>query len=405
MENTDKHGVVTPELLERREGRAYKPFYPHDVFFNVQATEDTIRHFVDGMGDGNPLFRDCEYAKGTKYGKLIAPPCFLLSVRWGVPGAGLQGIHSWHAGEDWQWYSPLYEGDQYRAVCIILNLDEREGKKGGGRTWQEYRMIIYVNQAGAIVASMKSWGVLAERSRAKSAAKDRNIPKTQYSVEMMNKIHETYDKEEVRGGRVRYWEDVSVGESVGPIAKGPLSVRDLVAWLIGAGSPFFKAHKLEYEWEKKHPKGLMRVEETGESDVPELVHVLDAFAREIGVERAYDYGAQRIAYLSNLFTNWMGDQGFLWKMRGELRKFYMVGDTLFFSGKVVKKYVEGDKYCVDIEAWALNQREEYCMPPNMATIVLPSKAQGPATYPPVPDELIEYVKRAKPLDELLLNKG
>jgi acyl dehydratase len=39
-----------------------------------------IRHFADGLGDTNPLWTDEEYAKRTKWGGIIAPPCFLYST-------------------------------------------------------------------------------------------------------------------------------------------------------------------------------------------------------------------------------------------------------------------------------------------------------------------------------------
>ena len=35
------------------------------------------------------------------------------------------------------------------------------------------------------------------------------------------------------------------------------------------------------------------------------------FAGKHGVERAYDYGNQRMSWLCNFFTNWMGDDAFL----------------------------------------------------------------------------------------------
>ena len=72
-------GRVTPDLIERRKLRTNKPFIPSSSYFNDEATVDSIRHFVDGMGDTNPLFRDAAYAGTTKYGDIIAPGAFLLT--------------------------------------------------------------------------------------------------------------------------------------------------------------------------------------------------------------------------------------------------------------------------------------------------------------------------------------
>ena len=398
---TVQHAAVTPELIKRRQERSYKPFYPRERHFNTQATRDTIFHFANGIGDTNPLFRDSEYARKTKYGRIIAPPCFLYSVQWLSPGRGFTGAHGWYSGGEWEWYRPIYEGDDLNVICVLLNQDEKAGKMGQGRTWIDYSLVLFANQNGELIGGEKCYSIYAERSRAGSAGKFRGIPKTKYTDEELKKIHEMYDNEEVRGSRPRYWEDVEIGEMVGPMVKGPLTVRDIVTWMMGGGSLFYRAHKIAYQWEKRHPGGLMWVKELGERDIPELVHVIDDYAREIGVERAYDYGNQRMSWLSNLFTNWAGDDGFLWRMRGDLRSFNMVGDTTFFEGKVVRKYREDDRFCVDIEAWAKNQREAISMAPHISTVILPSKEYGPVVYPDPPAERVKWVKEAKPLEAVL----
>lgn len=396
-----QHQLFTPELQTRRRARANKPFYPSSIYFNTQASKDSIRHFVDGIGDLNSLYRDEEYARKTKYGGIIAPPSYLYSIRWLAPGGGGAGIHGWYVGGDWEWYRPVFAGDEFTVVCILRNLEEKWGKMGGGRTWIDCSEVVYLNQKGEIVGKELCSTILGERQASGSAKKSRNIPKPGYGKEDWFKILDLYEKEELRGSQPRYWEEMQVGDKVGPMIKGPLSVRDVITWLIGAGSPFFRAHKIEYDWERKHPKALEYIRETGEADVPELVHILDSFAREIGVERAYDYGNQRMSWLCNLFTNWIYDEGFLWKMSGNERVFNLIGDITIFEGRIIRKYMEGGKCCVDIEAWAKNQRDEYSMIPKPATVLLPSREYGPVVYPEPAIELIEEVKKARPLEDLI----
>jgi acyl dehydratase len=401
MSVTQGHALVTPELIKRRQERSFKPFYPKDIYFNTQANRDTIRHFADGLGDTNPLFRDREYARNTKYGCIIAPPSFLYSVRWLSPGRGFTGVHGWYSGGEWEWYRPIYEGDEFKVVCVLLNQDEKAGKMGKGRTWIDYSLVLYVNQNDEVVGGEKGYSVFAERSKAGSAGKFKGIPKPSYTEEELQSINEMYEKEEIRGPEPRYWEDVEIGEQIGPMVKGPLTVRDIITWMMGGGSQFYKAHKIAHEWFKRHPGGLMIVKALGERDIPELVHIFDAYAREIGVERAYDYGCQRMSWLCNLLTNWIGDEGFLWKMRGDMRSFNMVGDTTCYEGKVVRKYLDNGRRCVAIEAWAKNQRGEMSMAPQESTVLLPSREHGPITYPDPPAERISWVKAARPLDEIL----
>ena len=397
-----KHVSVTPEMLARRRARSDRPFYPRRFYFNRQASKDGIRHFANGIGDANPLFREEEYAKKTKYRSIIAPGCYLYTVMWVVPGSGMPGIHAWYSGGDWEWYGPIFAGDEFTTVGILRDVEVKKGRMaGGGSIYIDYTEVIYINQEEKIVGKELQRTVWADRVSSGSAGKYRATPKLVYTREDWAKILEMYDKEEVRGSEPRWWEDVQVGDKLGPMIKGPLSVRDEIAWLMGAGSPFFRAHKIEYDFERRHPDALEYVEELGEADVPELVHIVDAYARAIGVERAYDYGSQRMSWLGMLFTNWMGDDGFLWKMSGDERVFNQMGDITTFEGRVIRKYIEDGKCCVDIEAWAKNQRDEYSMIPKPATVILPSKEYGPVVYPKPAPKLVEEVGRARPLDELI----
>jgi len=73
-----------------------------------------------------------------------------------------------------------------------------------------------------------------------------------------------------------------------------------------------------------------------------------------------------------MVTNWMGDAGVLKRVRTEMRRFNIVGDTTFCKGKVVRKYVKDNIGLVDIEIAAVNQRGEVTTP-GIATVALPSR--------------------------------
>ncbi|MGV8057978.1 MAG: MaoC family dehydratase N-terminal domain-containing protein [Smithellaceae bacterium] len=407
MENKGEeevHEYYTDEAQQRRRNRADKPFYPNDIYFSTQATVDQIRHFAHGIGDQNPLFTSVEYGKKSKYGSVVAPGCYLYSINWVVMGYGGPGVHGWYSGGEWEWYRPIVPGMTFKTVNCLRELVAKKGKMGGGRTWVDYGDVIYVNaETGEVVAKEHQHIVLGERSAAGGAKKYMNIPKPVYSKEDWARILDLYENEEVRGATPRYWEDVNVGDKVGPMIKGPLSVRDEIAWLIGAGTPYIRAHKREYDYEKRHPHTLEYADSSeadNPGDVPELVHILSSFTKTIGIERIYDYGNQRMSWLCNFFTNWMGDDGFLWKMQGDLRVFNQAGDVTTFEGKVVKKYIEDGKYCVDIEAGAQNQRGEWSMPLHISTVILPSKANGPVKYPDPDPKLAEEARNAKTLAEM-----
>ncbi len=85
--------------------------------FNMQVTRETIKHFVDSIGDLNTLYRYPDYAKKTKYNHLIAAPCFLYSsilapspTKTGLP-TQITTWDAWDAGVAWEGLRPLCEGD------------------------------------------------------------------------------------------------------------------------------------------------------------------------------------------------------------------------------------------------------------------------------------------------------
>ncbi|MNV63341.1 hypothetical protein D3C71_1559270 [compost metagenome] len=76
--------------------------------------------------------------------------------------------------------------------------------------------------------------------------------------------------------------------------------------------------------------------------------------------------------MCSLVTNWMGDAGVIKRVRTEMRRFNIMGDTTFCKGKVVRKYVKDNIGLVDIELAAENQRGELTTP-GIATVALPSR--------------------------------
>lgn len=357
--------------LRKRIGVVWKPRRP---YFNTAATRDAIRHFCDGIGDQNPLFTEEEYARTSRFGRLVAPPCFLYSVYWAAQGRGMPGIHSWHSGDDWEFYQPILEGDELTYTNEMVDVKVKDSEMAGKTAIQFHEITYYNRKTGEKVAKALDWTVRAGRRASGQRKKYGDIEPATYTPEDLQRIYRAYETEEIRGSNPRYWEDVNIGDGVGPSVKGPLSRRDIYSWLIGAGSPFLRAHGLALGFLQRHPGTDMMDSQTGIADVPELVHMEDTRAQEIGIPGAYDYGCQRISWLGNLITNWMGDDGFLKRLRGELRRFNVVGDTTWLKGKVTDKYVKDWEQLVDIDCWGENQRGETTMP-GKATVRLPSREE------------------------------
>ncbi len=374
--------VYTPEEFGEALGGAQypKPF----VGFNRQATIDTIMHFVDGIGDLNPLYRNEDYAKKTKYGCLIAPPCFLYSVWWAGTGLEMSNdVHGWYAGSEWEWFRPICEGDRIDWKTVQPSDVQLKRGRMAGEQLIVFQEDAFTRKGGEVIAKHKGWNIDAARDDTKAKAKYADLGHVhEYSYEDVKKIRDAQAGEVIRGAEPRYWEDVQVGEELTPVVQGPRNMNDTVVWLIGSGSLWNKSDRLSRIIRECHPDmdGIFDPTMKIWLNV-ELPHLDDRIAREVGVPGAYDFGCERITFLSMLLTNWMGDDGFLWKLRAELRRFNMVGDTTWCKGKVVRKYVDDKRYCVDVECWGENQRGEVTIP-GRATILLPSREHGPVVYPP-----------------------
>lgn len=364
------HAKITQEMIERSRSRIGQVYIPREPYFNTAATKDSIRHFIQGIGDPNPLWVDEEYASKTKYGCIVGPPCFLYSVYWpDAKGACFPGIHGWHAGNDWQFFKPIMVNDSFTIKDKITDLVEKKSKMAK-RTFIGYCNTTFMNQRGEIVAEAKGWNIFAERDAAKESAKFSEIKRTTYTHEELKKIERDYDGEEIRGNDPRYWEDVQEGDELVPVVKGPLSMSDIICWLMGGGSPYLRAHVFALAYQRRHPKITMEGK-----DIAEAVHFDDSTAQEVGLQYSYDYGSQRISWLGHLLTNWMGNDGFLKRLNAKLTGFNMVGHTTWCKGKVIRKYEEDGKPMVDCEIWAENQSGHVTVT-GEATVILPSRKRG-----------------------------
>lgn len=370
-------GKITEEALNQLRSRIGSKFKVDP--FHATVCEDTIRHFVDGVGDVNPLFRDRDYAEKTAYGRLVAPPSWLYSVfpTW-IP-QGLSGVHAFHSGNDWTFYKPIYDGDKITPECLFIGFDEKESRFAGKIVIVYYDDSFY-NQNGELVAKAKAWSVRAERKQARSHGKYSSIQLPHvWTAEELERIEKEVLAEEIRGAQTRYWEDVKEGEELSPLVKGPLGLTDMVAWCIGSAPVKLKALGAALREYKRHPSWAFRDVETGALEPTFAVHYNLSAAHDAGVPYMYDVGAQRQQWLIQHLTNWAGDDGWIKKCYAEYRSFVYLSDVCWLRGKVTKKYIDEDgENCVDIETWAENQRGENVMPGH-STIVLPSRDRG--TWP------------------------
>ncbi|MCL5405425.1 MAG: MaoC family dehydratase N-terminal domain-containing protein [Deltaproteobacteria bacterium] len=361
--------------------------------FNQNVSYESIRNFSNGIGDSNPLYRDPEYARDTQYGALVAPPSWPASVfpHWVLQG--LPGVHADHSASEWEFLRPVYVNDKITPKCKFVGFDTRTSKFAG-KTVFEYQRFEYWNQRDELVSRGYNLLVRYERQTAKKQTAegrgkyDHIEMPHKWTAETQAKVDQDCLAEEIRGNKTRYWEEVNVGDDLTPVVKGIFGITDMIAYCVGAAPVQLAAHGVQLRNYRKHPAWCFRDPVLGAWEPVYGVHYLVAAAKGAGAHYAYDVGVQRHCWMVNLFTNWMGDRGWLKSCNAQYRQFVYLSDAVWFGGKVSRKYVdENGEYCVDIDAHGINQRGDDTIP-TKGTVILPSRDHetDPVTKRLPPDE-------------------
>ena len=323
---------------------------PHHQF----ASRSAISGFTKAIGSRNPLFLNEEYTRYAPYGKLVAHPTFLYSIDDTVIAPKLPGILVVYGGTEWEFHKIVGLNDHIRAEARLVDVQEKVGRFCG-RMIVQIGEVVYSNERNDIVARARSTVLRTPAGAAKDYGKYRNIKKHSYTQDAILEIQRAYDKEEIRGDNARYWEDVQEGERLTPVIKGPLTSEDMREFITTV-SPVL-IYQLWVRYRMKHP-GAAFLDEKGMPETWEARLLLDNVAQECGFPAAHDTGYQRICWLDNLVTNWMGDAAFLRRLGAQIILPNIYADTTWCKGKVARKYEYGSDKLVDLDVWCENQRGE-----------------------------------------------
>jgi acyl dehydratase len=337
---------------------------------NEVSSTDSFRHFARAYGDDNPLYNDPHYASGTSWCTPIAPPLYpfvsgisrpvdLTETENAIMKSGdpLAGIGQYMCGERWIFPKPVRSGDVLWQSQTLHAAELRTSSFGGGTGALVSHRVSWEDDHGAPYALrfLDFWH--AERDRSKAAGKNEGIEPTRYTEEDLAEIDACYEAEEVRGANPRLVGDVQLGEELGPIAKGPLSVTDMVAWHVGVGWGMYGggSSKIAHANRRRVPKFYVP-NEAGFWDSAQRCHWDNEWAMRMGHPAAYDYGVMRTNWMVHLVTNWMSDDAWIWKVTASVRKFNYLGDAHFVSGVV--REVDRDASTATIDVTGVNQRGE-----------------------------------------------
>jgi acyl dehydratase len=382
---------------------------------------DGIRNFARGYGDDNPLYNDPDYGRHTRWGSQITPPMMHIALSnptYGDPipedvrrkTKGLfSGIHLFVSGQSSEWYRPLYPGDELYGFGGLESVEEKKSEFAERSVIRVHRGV-RMNQRGEIVSIHRGLLIATERKKSRERGKYMHIKPATYTDEDIAKIDEIYAQERRRGATPRCFEDVEIGEELPKMAKGPLTLTEVIVFHAGGYgfAPYnISASRIAYKNRQKIPKFYVK-NEAGIPDVAQRLHWENEWSQKIGNPMAYDYAVMRQCWLSHYLTDWVGDDGWVFRQHDEMRKFNYIGDTHVITGEVTDKHVENGRCYVDIVMRATNQRGDVTAPAE-ATVMLPSREHGPVLLPEPSDELkskaIRIMTRHRQLEKEMRDRG
>lgn len=318
------------------------------------ATVDGIRNFARAYGDDNPLFGDEAYAARTRHAGVIAPPLFPIAT--GTPERsddavrlasllGEVGARSISVtGDEWFFHRPIVPGVRLTRSDVL----DRVRRSDDGCLVTTVRSTYH--QDGVVFA-------VHDRERTHGdvgLGEPERRTKAAYSAAEIDEIDGLYAAQSRRGGTKRFVDDVELGDRLGPIVKGPLTLTDLVCYRAGVGPGPFGVEPLRLGWKNRQERPwFYDRNELGFHDARERYHWDENFAQANGYPSAYDYSHTRLAWATELLTNWAGDDGWIESINFRLLGMNFVGDTTWISGEISE--IDRTASIVTVDYTGINQ--------------------------------------------------
>jgi acyl dehydratase len=422
---------MTDEMLEAARRTITSEEKERPPCFSLMSP-DVIRRWAYALGDANPLWLDEEYARSTRWGCILAPPTFAetavrgsifdpLRIKRASPaqpvntnsstrflgqeasrGGGFPALAGLQVGRQFTFYEPVRVNEQLRGMqrvvaivdserrvtgdCIEPEVDIDAAFSGAAQecaaeqtrmALQTFDIKVYSRLTGKPLMRCLHTMARFARGITLEESKYRDVPLPRYTDAEIAAIVDQHEREYLRGSDVLYWEDVTVGDDLPPIVKGPHTVADFILYHSAFGSFFDVADRIKYLMLKRFPGAAPADPETNVPDFPYTMHLDTFHARSMGYPRGFDASMQRISWFGHLVTNWMGDDAFLKQLNVFHCRPLFLWDAMWLHGRVMSKDQQAST--VDLELWGDNQRGER-ISNGSATVVLQNRAGRPFGY-------------------------
>jgi len=355
-----------------------------------------FRRWVHAMHYPNRLHYDPNFAAASRWGRLVAPQSFPIVTDDGHGAAPtcvgkIENSHLLFGGDEWWFYGPrIFDGDLIYNERIPFDYVVKETGFAGPTCFQRGDNNYY-KEDGTPIARQRSTSI-----RYRAEAGGDNVDTTQFDEPPWTD-EEIVTMEERRlswvkmlhdlGHAERWWDDIRVGDTLPERVFGPHSVASFAtewrAYLMTIwGAIDFRKQDLEgmgftremAGWENDPDMMISNPFVTdGAYYGPSRGHLFPAFARRIGMPRAYGYGASMGAWVTDYLSGWCGEHGMVVHSVANYRAPALSGDVTVQSAEVVEKTIDDDgRHIIKVKHAMENQRGAV-MCTGTAELELPKK--------------------------------
>ena len=222
-DNVSQMPELTDEAID--EARAVLGRWFRRSWNSLEITAEAVANSARSLGDRNPLYLDEKYAAASPYGGLIAPPYLLAAIPPLHAAPKLRGIHWMYAGSNWTFVEPLRVGDTITSHARLADLQIKEGRVGGRMVLQTGELL-YVNQRGDLVATGAPTVMRTVRRRQDGKGLSYAPRRPCWDAEDLRVLEEYQLSRTLRGATVRRIGEVTVGEQLPVLKKGPFTAVD-----------------------------------------------------------------------------------------------------------------------------------------------------------------------------------
>ena len=339
-----------------------------------------IRRWAQAMHYPNLLHYDRNYAAESRWGKLVAPQSFPIVMDDGHGSAPacvgkIPDSHLLFGGDEW-WFYPVqvFGGDTIANERIPFDYVVKQTGFAGPTCFQRGDNF-YRNQHGELIAKQRSTSI---RYLAHAGAENTNPGDADEPVwtdaelaDLETRKFEWIQMLHDLGHGERWWDDVNVGDTLPPRVFGPHTVASFATewrsylfsiWgtldrreinLVDFGfSPEFAGHENDPIMERINPE-LTDGAYIGAS----RGHLFPAWARKIGMPRAYGYGASMGAWITDYFAGWAGEWGMVVHSAANYRGPALSGDITVMTGTVLDKLIDDEgRHIIQVDCRMANQK-------------------------------------------------